>query len=346
MNSQSSRIHWIDIAKGIGILFVCLGHMEELTSPVWKQFGASFHMPLFFILSGILYANKDYREYHFIDFLKKEITKLIIPYILWSFIYCNEINANNVLRIFWGNNKLFGYAGLWFLPVMFVSAIITFCVIKKCKSKGRILIAAVCCFALSWALNLLASVTILARTGYPFGGDIAFTGAGLMCLGYLAKGILEKIASFKSSKAKWIRTISAFLLLMVVFVISRLNYPNVVDSPLGRVVMAAANYGNYILFVMGALIGTLGIMFLCQLINQNRILEYVGKNGMLYMVTNHVAIQGIMWIYGRLFTIETITSTMIGRISITLLTLLLVIVFCTVLSYIINRWFPILSGRK
>lgn len=42
---QHQRLEYIDIAKGIGIICVILGHMDNDSI---KQFVFSFHMPLFF----------------------------------------------------------------------------------------------------------------------------------------------------------------------------------------------------------------------------------------------------------------------------------------------------------
>ncbi len=45
------RIEWVDIARGIGIILVILGHIG--IGKVGK-FIYSFHIPLFFFLSGFL----------------------------------------------------------------------------------------------------------------------------------------------------------------------------------------------------------------------------------------------------------------------------------------------------
>ncbi|MBQ8345321.1 MAG: acyltransferase family protein, partial [Clostridia bacterium] len=47
---ENGRISWIDIAKGIAILLVLLGHT---ICPTWMSvYIYSFHMPLLFVLSG------------------------------------------------------------------------------------------------------------------------------------------------------------------------------------------------------------------------------------------------------------------------------------------------------
>lgn len=43
------RIHYIDVLKGIGILFVLLGHINNQE---WSGYLYSFHMALFFFISG------------------------------------------------------------------------------------------------------------------------------------------------------------------------------------------------------------------------------------------------------------------------------------------------------
>ena len=47
---KTSRILWIDVAKGITIILVVLGH-SSLPSTI-SRFIWAFHMPLFFLVSG------------------------------------------------------------------------------------------------------------------------------------------------------------------------------------------------------------------------------------------------------------------------------------------------------
>ena len=49
-----SRIQSIDNAKGIGIILVVIGHSVDVFSAIGVSI-SSFHMPLFFILSGFLF---------------------------------------------------------------------------------------------------------------------------------------------------------------------------------------------------------------------------------------------------------------------------------------------------
>lgn len=54
---QAERIGYIDIAKGILIILVVLGHITTFPHAITygiKAVITSFHMPAFFIISGIL----------------------------------------------------------------------------------------------------------------------------------------------------------------------------------------------------------------------------------------------------------------------------------------------------
>lgn len=73
--------------KGIAILLVLLGHsfilypINLLDIPWCKStFDViySFHMPLFFIISGLLFANSTHKEY--LSMMKGKVKRLLLPY--------------------------------------------------------------------------------------------------------------------------------------------------------------------------------------------------------------------------------------------------------------------------
>ena len=73
---MSERKKYIDIAKGIGILLVLIGHIDWgnyiLTNTIY-----SFHMPLFMMVSGYLF-HFTVNKYTFFANLKSRITRLVI----------------------------------------------------------------------------------------------------------------------------------------------------------------------------------------------------------------------------------------------------------------------------
>lgn len=71
----------IDVLRGIGILLMVAGHMHF--SALFNHYIFSFHMPLFFTVSGYCYR---YPE-HFAKSLRSKTKKLLIPYAFFGFAY-------------------------------------------------------------------------------------------------------------------------------------------------------------------------------------------------------------------------------------------------------------------
>ena len=72
----SKRLDWIDIAKGIAIILVIVGHTVPNPSPL-RHAIFSFHMPLFFILAGYTFRPKPWRE-----LLSGSVSRLLVPYVV------------------------------------------------------------------------------------------------------------------------------------------------------------------------------------------------------------------------------------------------------------------------
>lgn len=51
MHEMNKRIHWIDVSRGIAMVLVVLGHIGMKNS--FTQWIYSFHMPLFFMITGL-----------------------------------------------------------------------------------------------------------------------------------------------------------------------------------------------------------------------------------------------------------------------------------------------------
>lgn len=94
MNSMK-RLLDIDIAIGISIILVVLGHLKFKEDPlVWylpiRNLIYKFHMPLFMFFSGFLISYtykpiKNFNDYNF--FIFKKIKKFISPYLLFAILF-------------------------------------------------------------------------------------------------------------------------------------------------------------------------------------------------------------------------------------------------------------------
>ena len=87
--ANRKRYLFIDIAKGIAIILVVIGHFYPDSSPFYYEcihrIIYTFHMPLFMMASGFLYIATRH-EVSYLSFVRKKTLRLMIPYIATSII--------------------------------------------------------------------------------------------------------------------------------------------------------------------------------------------------------------------------------------------------------------------
>lgn len=119
------REKWIDCVKGFAIICVVLGHInrEENMLCNWIY---SFHLPVFFIISGILFNIRDDGKKQWgKSYIVKTAMNLLWPYVTFSIITiimkCLQGEANVILEIVTKTICFDGYSVLWFLPTIFIA---------------------------------------------------------------------------------------------------------------------------------------------------------------------------------------------------------------------------------
>ena len=117
------RIDWVDYARGVGIILMVFGHSGfpiQVQKFIW-----SFHMPLFFFLSGMMYNSLKYSRIK--ELIKRVVKTLIIPYVFFSIIVVLGYILLNYFQGFsitkdWGGIELvtdgWGGIALWFVPTL------------------------------------------------------------------------------------------------------------------------------------------------------------------------------------------------------------------------------------
>ncbi len=80
--TDSNRIDYLDVAKAIGMYLFILGHLVIMNYKPYRIIYA-FHMPLFFIISGMTDALKTQDD--FVLFVKNKLS--IIKFRFLSFFY-------------------------------------------------------------------------------------------------------------------------------------------------------------------------------------------------------------------------------------------------------------------
>ena len=284
----ANRIEYIDIAKAFGIFLVILGHAVSSDTLV-KNVVYSFHMPLFFILSGMVIRRKDdYSLKVWIGIVKKKFFALIIPYIVWGCIY-SAFSFKNLFFIAYGTRETLMYAtsltSLWFLPVMFISGISAEFVISISKNQKAIpAIAAVCLFTVA------SFLPHISKFGYPWGLNVAVMCTAFVLFGYMVKAFIDETINDKA-------LLKAAIMLgcLVVFCIG-VQYSN---SDVGYVLMANAVYGNPLFFALNALSGSLAVIFLAHIVCGFKFykapLLYAGENTLGIFVVHKPVVEFIRY---------------------------------------------------
>lgn len=117
----STRLKWLDIAKGITIILMVLGHTS--IPDTLSRFIFAFHMPLFFIASG---WTTNWNKYDFKNFVVAKFRSIMIPFMVYSAIVlvmqATLMGGGNVF-LDWLKYGWQGYA-LWFIPVLFLASVL------------------------------------------------------------------------------------------------------------------------------------------------------------------------------------------------------------------------------
>ncbi|RHF91387.1 acyltransferase family protein [Phocaeicola plebeius] len=268
---MKQRIEELDITKAIGIIMVVVGHTQLPT--FMSNFIWSFHMPLFYIISGIILSQKKYTSFKL--FLTRKIRTLIIPYIIFSIIIFEgykllslPINNHPIQEVISG---WYGIA-LWFLPNLFLTELIFFYIMKLNK---KLVISILC---------------ILAILGYIIGPGVVPYKLTTLCpsicflgIGYISSTLYLQIIKNNS-------LIKIFIFTIITFFISVINIP--------RLDLAWNQIGNPILGYIGGICGTLLVLtFSKNIITLNKtikkILLYIGSNTLIILAFHQLILASL-----------------------------------------------------
>ena len=197
---MAKRIEYMDIARGIGILLVVLGHNDfEALSVYVHQVIYSFHIPLFFFLSGYFVNTSN----SFFDFFKKRFNSLLKPYFFTLFlIYFVSVSfekmgftmaITRIVKALYGTGHYIDWVQLWFLPELFVVSLYAFIFITLVsRLHNRWITWGILLITLVASLPFLKtfypfSISLLGKQyelyGLPFGLDLVFLSGFFFILG-------------------------------------------------------------------------------------------------------------------------------------------------------------------
>lgn len=220
---MKNRIDWIDIARFWGIVFIYLGHAGEASGNAYLWV-FSFHVPLFFFLSGCV---ESLNTRNLKDNLLHKFSTILLPFYLFGIltILFQAVRKNSFsvitkytkILLEGGIRNVFSIgSGLWFLSCLFVIQI-AFSLIRKLKNK--LLIFAVCL-----ALHVFAVYGIqpnpLVEPHWYYNADSACYYLVFYCLGWILFPLVHELLCTDRPKIKLLYG----LLSVVCFVYSSLLF--------------------------------------------------------------------------------------------------------------------------
>lgn len=283
---MKKRIEYIDIAKGIGIILMVVGHSLSEDSKL-RAFIYLFHMPLFFFISGVVFNELYFQNTKLL--IKNKIKGLWYPFVKYSiiFIFLHNLFVNlhiyenqgvtatyNMLNIiksiirallFMQTDWLLG--ALWFLWILFLSEFVfgflgNF-ISKITKENFNEILGGIC--FLFFLIGMFLSVKEIKL---PNRVSTFFVSIFFIYLGYMYSKMKEKIQY----------RLDICLILLSILVIASINI---------KVEMSKNYYSNHLLFLPLSLMGIYIIFYISTKFKKKKILKnmfsYLGKNTLIIL---------------------------------------------------------------
>lgn len=280
---EGKRLQWVDIAKGLAIILVVVGHLP--TDEAVKTWLYTFHMPLFFMLSGLFLVKNTDASFKMV--LVKRYRRLMVPFVAFNiavlipFFCVIDHLAHTDFSI---SHKLLGVllatrssdwtysCYLWFLPCLFVAGLLVWSVWKYLYKARWLCIGFIT--IVGGAYNFYISQSL------PFSLDIAS-----IAVFFIAAGV------WLANHSEHITHINGVVCLIITIAVMLLN---------GRVDMWAGNLGCFPLFLIGGTAGSLLIIKLSMLIPSYRILLMGGGNSLIIYALHFVLLPVFRKIYEKM----------------------------------------------
>lgn len=337
LTNSYQRIAWVDVAKGLTIFLVVWGHLIEHYNPSSQVYYYiyAFHMPCFFFLSGYVFRIEKYGSVW--ELIKNKFRTLMVPIYTFGLIslvigMMEHVFAGNIFEYF---AQLFsikkwictiipvrgsGYFFFWYLSALFCTEIILYFQIKYIKNNMVRLLSSIIMFTVGYMIVRIFKLML------PLDVDLALFINIFVLLGYLVK---EKEYILK--QFDWKKGIVCGMLFFAFGFTNWYFFGQHVVSVLFCSVL------NPVLFIGGALFGTLTLIRVSMCIEYCGWIQIVGRTSLVIY-----CMQGILnrWIY-KLIEYKGLFLELILFFC-----AVLIVVVLTAIGLCIEKKAPLLLGKK
>lgn len=311
MNKISAkRIHWIDVVKGILMFMVVWSHCDNQATSAgiddktiqnlsWLEHTwVPYIMPAFYILSG--YCSNFNKSFN--QFIISKLKSLIIPAI--SIGILTKLVQGSGAGVITVIQRIFLFGPSWFLAALFLSCIIYY-FINKCLPNYK-----------QKYLSLFLSIIIgLSLNLYlPGCTKIWHLPHALMLLPFLEVG-----AYYKNHK-ELIFSRKAALISILLYITTLLTIFLITDyGKIGIYRQITITWVTLLPCYVCSVAGSVLVFNIGRTIRKVKILEYVGRNSILFYLLNYPLLKLYFGVYHAMFGSNTISS-IAGFIAVFLVT--------------------------
>lgn len=321
------RIGWVDAAKAMGIFFVFWGHTlysgSEAACIINKAI-YSFHMPMFFILSGYVLKpdSKSFNEYQNNKFKRIFLPALIVylltlPLFFYSLDYSTASVYSVIVQIFYIAGSCAYNDPIWFFFCMFQVLMVSKLLDLSNSSNRKLLLT---------ALSSLILTYVMYVSGWKY---FNLLGVNKCVLGlfFFSCGIILKRTSYD----KYIKQIGLMALPLWILSGVLLNT---------KCTMYGMIFGNFWLFILSSITGTFVFFIVSKYFENINILRVYAKWTIFIVCSHYVFVSAIKKVAYLLSINGTYTFDIIDLIYV-----MIVLYAYKYVCQFIEKKIPILIGK-
>ena len=361
---MKKRVEYFDVAKGIGAFLVLLGHLQ---GPEFFQYSPyiilmcqwifSFHMVLFFIISGMLICYKNDIDKDMRDIAVRRFKGIMIPYYWFSFFYMTvvivafikkQILVGTVWLNLWYVFSTYGMNVLWFLPALFFAELLFIFIMKKLDTKKAVIVISVQAavgFVIAYVLRQLTYDTTLKEGAHELAIALVrpFIACAFIAIGYFGYKLInrvfpqiEKVDKDGNIVRKInVKELIAGIVLMIIgavfiFINTAVDFRSMV-------------FKNVPAYFLCSLTSSFGLILICKNIKPFKLLKFWGVNSLIFMAVHgsetvtYYATNIAMWANQYLTRAR-------GYICYTI-TVCVILTYVGIMIVLINKFVPFITGK-
>lgn len=328
----NKRITWLDAARGYGILLVIYAHVDSYS--FWRGIIYTFHMPLFFFLSGYVFSRKE----SFRQFLTGKVKRLIVPYfclgipMIFFDVYWQNRKRVVKLPVDWLKGEFLSLLEqkrlwtLWYTACLFFLTLLFYVLVRWIRNEKILAVVVV--------LLMLSGLAYYRMGGQAlyWNVDACLTALPFFYVGYLCrqKKILEKYVF--PLRWRWILALVSLTVMLGCLQIN-LRFSGM------HLEMYERQYGIEPVTYLGAFAGILFVILISQKLD-GRAIRYIGENSMIYYAWHQTILMPLVdELYWKLRVFQQFKLTRVQYYGKSILSVVLICLALTGVSAVINHTF-------